>query len=48
MAQDGAESKPRWSVAPYFLVDDVVASANYYRDKLDAFNSSGEPLTAAE
>jgi uncharacterized glyoxalase superfamily protein PhnB len=23
-----------WSVAPYFLVDDVVATANYYRDTL--------------
>jgi len=23
-----------WSVAPYFLVDDVVATANFYRDKL--------------
>jgi predicted enzyme related to lactoylglutathione lyase len=29
-----AEGKPRWSVAPYFIVDDVVATANYYRDKL--------------
>jgi uncharacterized glyoxalase superfamily protein PhnB len=27
-------SRPRWTIAPYFLVDDVVASANYYRDKL--------------
>jgi predicted enzyme related to lactoylglutathione lyase len=25
---------PHWSIAPYFIVDDVVASANYYRDKL--------------
>jgi predicted enzyme related to lactoylglutathione lyase len=25
---------PRWSVAPYFIVDDVVSTANYYRDKL--------------
>lgn len=24
----------RWSIAPYFLVDDVVATANYYRDQL--------------
>src|SRR5690242_21767943 len=24
----------RWNAAPLFLVDDVVASANYYRDKL--------------
>ena len=26
--------QPRWSVAPYFIVDDVVATANYYRDEL--------------
>jgi uncharacterized glyoxalase superfamily protein PhnB len=35
----------RWSVAPYFIVDDVVATANYYRDKL-GFNYAqmwGEP-----
>jgi len=25
---------PRWSIAPYFIVSDVVATANYYRDKL--------------
>lgn len=24
----------RWSVAPYFIVEDVVATANFYRDKL--------------
>jgi predicted enzyme related to lactoylglutathione lyase len=24
----------RWSIAPYFVVDDVVATANYYRDRL--------------
>jgi hypothetical protein len=24
----------RWSIAPYLIVDDVVATANYYRDKL--------------
>jgi predicted enzyme related to lactoylglutathione lyase len=24
----------RWSIAPYFLVDDVVMTANFYRDKL--------------
>src|SRR5215475_9738286 len=29
-----AEMKQRWSVAPYFIVDDVVGTANYYRDKL--------------
>lgn len=27
-------AKPRWAIAPYFLVDDVVSTANYYRDKL--------------
>lgn len=26
--------QPRWSIAPYLIVDDVVATANYYRDKL--------------
>jgi predicted enzyme related to lactoylglutathione lyase len=25
---------PRWTIAPYFIVDDVVTTANYYRDKL--------------
>ncbi len=29
-----ADTKQRWSVAPYFIVDDVVATANFYRDKL--------------
>jgi predicted enzyme related to lactoylglutathione lyase len=27
-------SQSRWGIAPLFLVDDVVASANFYRDKL--------------
>ena len=27
-------NSPRWFIAPYFIVDDVVTSANYYRDKL--------------
>ena len=27
-------ARPRWSIAPYFIVDDVVATANYYRDQL--------------
>jgi predicted enzyme related to lactoylglutathione lyase len=27
-------SRPRWSIAPYLCVDDVVATANYYRNKL--------------
>lgn len=26
--------RPRWFIAPYFIVDDVVTSANYYRDQL--------------
>jgi predicted enzyme related to lactoylglutathione lyase len=26
--------KPRWRIAPYFIVDDVVSSANFYRDQL--------------
>jgi uncharacterized glyoxalase superfamily protein PhnB len=35
MAEDPpATANPRWSVAPYFLVADVVATANFYRDKL--------------
>ena len=34
MAAEVAPNSPRWSIAPYFIVDDVVASANYYRDKL--------------
>jgi hypothetical protein len=25
---------PRWTIAPYFIVDNVVATANFYRDKL--------------
>jgi predicted enzyme related to lactoylglutathione lyase len=24
----------QWGIAPYFVVDDVVSSANFYRDKL--------------
>lgn len=24
----------RWTVAPYFIVDDVIGTANFYRDKL--------------
>jgi predicted enzyme related to lactoylglutathione lyase len=27
-------NRPRWSIAPYFIVDDVVTTANYYRDQL--------------
>ena len=33
MAETGSGSH-RWSVAPFFLVDDVIATANFYRDKL--------------
>jgi len=38
-------NKMRWSVAPYFIVDDVVATANFYRDKLgfDYKRFWGEP-----
>jgi uncharacterized glyoxalase superfamily protein PhnB len=28
---------PRWNIAPYFIVDDVVGTANFYRDKLGFF-----------
>ncbi|QNI31394.1 bleomycin resistance protein [Alloacidobacterium dinghuense] len=28
------ESELHWGIAPYFIVDDVVATANFYRDKL--------------
>jgi len=31
---DEPAPQPRWSIAPYFLVRDVVATADYYRDKL--------------
>lgn len=31
---ESAVSPPRWFIAPYFLVDDVRASAEYYRDRL--------------
>ena len=34
MAENTAAPKPRWSVAPLFIVDDVVVTANFYRDKL--------------
>ena len=29
-----SDTRPRWSIAPYFIVDDVVATADFYRDKL--------------
>ena len=31
---DNVVAVPRWTIAPYFIVDDVVTTANYYRDKL--------------
>ena len=31
---DTVTSRSRWGIAPYFLVDDVVSTANYYRDRL--------------
>lgn len=34
MTGERRASQPRWSIAPYFVVDDVIAAANYYRDKL--------------
>lgn len=34
MADTNREGRERWSIAPYFIVDDVVATANYYRDRL--------------
>ena len=27
-------TRSRWAIAPYFIVDDVVVTANFYRDKL--------------
>ena len=34
MTDNGIAQGPRWGVAPFFVVDDIVASANYYRDTL--------------
>jgi uncharacterized glyoxalase superfamily protein PhnB len=31
---DNVANRPHWGIAPYFIVNDVVASANFYRDKL--------------
>jgi predicted enzyme related to lactoylglutathione lyase len=31
---DEIQNGPRWGIAPYFLVDDVVTTANFYRDQL--------------
>ena len=35
-----------WSVAPYFIVDDVAATANFYRDAF-GFDSDGNPTRDA-
>ena len=32
-----SEKNENWGVAPYFVVDNVVETANYYRDKLKRF-----------
>jgi len=47
MAPDNVAARAQWRVAPYFIVDDVVATANYYRDKLGfAFDRFwGEPAS---
>ena len=34
MAEETVTDRPRWRVAPCLVVDDVVATANYYRDQL--------------
>jgi predicted enzyme related to lactoylglutathione lyase len=31
---DNVANPSHWCIAPYFIVDDVVTTANYYRDKL--------------
>lgn len=43
----GSATRPRWAIAPYFIVDDVVATANFYRDKLGFHYDRfwGEPPT---
>jgi hypothetical protein len=45
-----AETPTRWSVAPYFIVDDVVTTANFYRDKLGFHYERcwGEPLGSCD
>jgi predicted enzyme related to lactoylglutathione lyase len=42
---DNVANRARWTIAPYFIVDDVVSSANYYRDKLGFYYERfwGEP-----
>jgi predicted enzyme related to lactoylglutathione lyase len=45
MADDARPQPPRWTIAPYFIVNDVVSTANYYRDMLgfDFDRLWGEP-----
>jgi predicted enzyme related to lactoylglutathione lyase len=31
---ENTSDRTPWSIAPYFIVDDVVTTANFYRDKL--------------
>lgn len=46
MSDNAVPSVPRWGIAPYFMVDDVVSTANYYRDTLGFKYERfwGEPL----
>lgn len=41
MSANVVPNPPRWTVVPYFLVDDVVATANYYRDKPGGHDTGG-------
>ena len=34
MEDNVVKNRQRWTIAPYFIVQDVVGTANYYRDKL--------------
>jgi len=34
MEDNVARTRQHWAIAPFFIVDDVVSTANYYRDKL--------------
>lgn len=34
MSDEVVVDQARWSIAPYFIVNDVVTTANYYRDML--------------
>jgi predicted enzyme related to lactoylglutathione lyase len=34
MGESTVPERARWNIAPYFIVDDVVATADYYRDRL--------------